>query len=96
MHEKGLDSKGIFRSFFGLGVFLVAFQGAQILAISQTVEPANGVVGVAINPTLEISCHDPAVMAAQYEIATDSDFANVVYESLETVNDLCSHIALAQ
>ncbi|MDA0739643.1 MAG: Ig-like domain-containing protein, partial [Nitrospirae bacterium] len=66
------------------------------LAIPQTLNPADGVVGVAISPTLEISCNDSDVAAAQYMMATDSGFANVVYDSLETVNDLCSHIALAQ
>ncbi|MDA1305564.1 MAG: Ig-like domain-containing protein, partial [Nitrospirae bacterium] len=64
--------------------------------IPQTLQPADGKLNVAKNPTLEISCNDPLVVAAQFVIATDSIFANLVYDSFETVNDLCSHVALAQ
>jgi len=62
----------------------------------QNLEPSNGASNVYKNPTLEIPCNDPQVVAARYVISTNPDFSNPIYDSLETANDFCSHFAFAQ
>jgi len=89
--------QGISVLFLIMGVVVHFVDVAQAVPpIPQNLLPANGVSNISKNPTLEISCNSPDVVAAQYVIAMDSGFTNIVYDSLETVNDLCSHVALAQ
>ena len=57
--------------------------------------PTDGQEGISTNPTLEITCTAEDIVAAQYVIATDSSFNTVLYDSGEHINDVCSHVALA-
>ena len=59
--------------------------------------PADGATDISRYPTLEGSCGAPGmgIGAAQYRIAVDSQMSSVVYDSGESPNDLCSHVAVA-
>jgi hypothetical protein len=58
-------------------------------------QPLNGQTNVSINPTLEIGCSVPDTASAQYQIAASHDFSTVEYNSGESINDVCSHLAFA-
>ncbi|HEU0020721.1 MAG TPA: PKD domain-containing protein, partial [Dehalococcoidia bacterium] len=59
-------------------------------------QPVSGQTDVSANPTLEIDCLVLDTTSAQYQIATDSEFTTVAYDSGENINDVCSHLAFAE
>jgi uncharacterized repeat protein (TIGR01451 family) len=56
--------------------------------------PGTGATSVSTNPPLQISC-DEAALAGQYQIAANSAFSNIVYDSGTQQAAICNHVALA-
>ncbi len=78
-----------------LGLFFVFLLQSTTSAnpTTQNLWPLNGGTDISVNPTLEIDCSSSAITAAQFVIASDPGFTGIVYDSGETVNDICSHVA---
>lgn len=84
--------------FSGLAAgFAILVSGAAAFAGPAPINlrPANTASDVSIHPALEIDHDDPAVVSAQYQIATAVDFASPLYDSGESENDLFAHLVRA-
>lgn len=72
-----------------------ASAGARAQTPPLNVAPVDAEVDVSRSPVLEIHCATFGFIATQYEIARDSGFIDVAYDSGENTHDLCSHVAFA-